>query len=110
MKKSIFVFAMALCISLSTNAQNAQISSHEKKDDLKELRKNLRDLEKDKFLVRKEFKEGDISEVKDLRKDINADRKEIKRDVRDLKAEGVKHPIKKVERQVHHSYMKRKNF
>ena len=49
-------------------------------------------------------KDGDKTEVKEIRKDIKEDRKDIKADAKDLRADGVKHPVRKAKRQIrmHH--------
>lgn len=100
MKKIILASLSALVFSLSAMAQTATPPASDKKEDMKELRKDIRDVHKDKAHRRHEIKEGDKASAKEITKDIRADKKDIREDANDLRADGVKHPVKKAEKQI----------
>ncbi len=72
----------------------------DKKQDMKELRKNTRDIRHDKRLRNYELKHGDKAEARAETKNIQADKKERKGDIKDLKNDGVKHPMARANRQI----------
>lgn len=100
MKKILFVSFAAFLFSVGAMAQTTTPPS-DKKSDMKDLTKDVRDLRKDKAARKKELKEGDKAEAKELGKDIKADKKDIKNEAKDLKADGVKHPLKRAQRRIH---------
>ena len=100
MKKIIFASVASLLFSVCAMSQTTTPPVADKKADMQNLRKDIRDVRKDKAARRNELKEGDKADAKELTKDIKADKKDIKADTKDLKADGVKHPVKRAERQI----------
>lgn len=100
MKKIIFASIASLLFSVCTMAQTTTPPVTDKQADMKDLRKDVRDIKKDKALRHKELKEGDKAAAKEITEEIKADKKDIKHDVKDLKADGVKHPVKRAEKQI----------
>ncbi len=100
MKKMILASLTALIFSLSAMAQTATPPASDKKEGMKELRKDLRNVHRDKAHRRHEIKEGDKANAKEITQDIRADKKDIREDAKDLRADGVKHPVKRAEKQI----------
>ncbi len=100
MKKLLFVSIASFVFSMGAIAQSTTPPASEKKAAMKDLRKDVRGVHKDKAVLKNEVKEGDKEAAKALKKDINSDRKDIKQDAKYLKADGVKHPVKRAARQM----------
>jgi hypothetical protein len=98
MKKLLF---LCLCTGLTLGAI-AQDSA--RKAGMKDMRKDVRDLKKDKKERAADVKAGNKEAATQQTKDIKSDKKDIAADAKTLKAEGVKHPVKRAVRQVkvHH--------
>ncbi len=98
MKKLLFV---CLCAMITFGAA-AQDST--RKAGMKDMRKDIRDLKKDKKERAADIKAGDKDAAKLETGDIKADKKDIASDAKTLKSEGVKHPVRRAEKQIkkHH--------
>ena len=92
------MFAMML---FAQDAQNPQTAKQ-----MTDLRKDIKDVRKDKVKRNMALRQGNKEEVKELNKGIKQDKQDIKDDAKNLKAEGVKHPIKRAERQIHRQHHK----
>lgn len=101
MKKLLFASMTILVFSMGAMAQSTTPQTSEKKEAMKDLRKDIRGMHKDRMALKNEIKEGDIEAAKALKKDINHGRNDIRQDARDLKEDGVKHPVKRAARQIH---------
>ena len=106
MKKIVFPTVAALLFSLSAMSQTTTPPVSEKKEEMTDVRKDIRDIRKDKALRRKELKEGDKAAAKELTEGIKADKKDIRHDTRDLREDGVKHPVRRAEKQIHRAHLK----
>ena len=93
------LFFLIICAGL-TFTVSAQDSA--RKAGMKDLRKDLRDVKKDKKERAADLKAGDKDAAKQETKDIKADKKEIAADAKTLKAKGVKHPVRRAEKQIKH--------
>jgi hypothetical protein len=91
------LFFLLLCAGL-TFTVSAQDSA--RKAGMKDLRKDLRDLNKDKKERAADLKAGDKDAAVQETKDIKKDKKDIAADAKTLKSEGVKHPIKTAAKQI----------
>jgi hypothetical protein len=110
MKKTI----LTLFIGLLTAGVFAQTTtptpaSTDKHNDMKDLKKDVRDVRHDKKVRAYEVKHHDKAEAKAETKDIKADNKDINGDVKDLKKDGVKHPLKRADKQIHRQNMHHKH-
>ncbi len=72
-----------------------------KKTDMKDLRKEIRAERKAERLRKNDLKHGETVKAEAETKLIQADKKEIAANVNVLKNEGVKHPLKRADRQIH---------
>ena len=109
MKKLI----LTLIVGLLTAGAFAQtttptVATTDKHKDMKDLRKDARDVHHDKKLRAYEVKHHDKAEAKAETKNIKGDKKDIHGDVKDLKSHGVKHPLKRANRQIHRQNTHRK--
>ena len=93
-KKVIFLF-LAAGLTYGAIAQDST-----RRAGMKDMRKDLRDLKKDKVERAADLKAGDKAAAKAESKDIKADKKDIQTDKKQLQSEGLKHPIHKAERQI----------
>ncbi len=103
MKKMILCTTTALFMTVCLNAQTVSTAnpvSPETKAGMKDLRKDLRDVKKDRHHLNGEIKEGDKAGARAIGRDIRKDKKDIHEDAAALKGQGVKHPIKRAERQL----------
>jgi hypothetical protein len=94
MKKLLIVL---LCAGIASGI-HAQDST--KKAGMKDLRKDIRDVKKDKTARAADLKAGDKTAAAAETQDIKSDKKDIASDAKSLKAQGVKHPVKRAERQI----------
>lgn len=74
----------------------------DKKQDMKDLRKDEKDVRHDKRMRKYELKHGEKAKANEETKGIRADNKGIKSDAQDLRKDGVKHPFKRADHQIHH--------
>lgn len=112
MKKVIFTLIAAMLTGATfaqTTTPQASTDATGKHKDMKDLRKDVRDVRHDKKLRNYELKHHDKAEAKAETKDIHQDKKDIGGDVKNLKQEGVKHPLKRADRQIHRQNVKRKH-
>ncbi len=103
-KLTIAVAAVLLSIGAfaqTTTPQTTTSAQTDKKQDMKDMRKDVKDVRHDKRLRHYEVKHGDKAAAKKETKDIRSDKKEFKGDAKDLRKDGVKHPIKRADRQIH---------
>jgi len=96
MKKLLSVIAGALLFSFTSMAQEPAT-----KTGMKDMRKDIRDVRKDKRQRHEALENGNKAKAKKLTKDIKGDKKDINGDRKNLQSEGVKHPIKRADRQIH---------
>ncbi|MBC7722974.1 MAG: hypothetical protein H7068_13180 [Pedobacter sp.] len=100
MKKVIFIIAGAM-FTLTTMAQTTTPIPTQKQIDSKDLRKDIREKRADKRELKADIKAKNKVAAKAEVKEIKADNKDIHQDTKNLKAEGVKHPINRAEKQIH---------
>lgn len=103
MKKMILCATTAFFMTVCLNAQTVSTAnpvSPETKDGMKDLRKDLRDVKKDRHQLHREIKEGDKAGARAVGRDIREDKKDIHEDAAALKGQGVKHPIKRAGHQI----------
>ncbi len=111
MKKTILTLFVGL-ITAGAFAQTtapATKASTDKHNDMKDLKKDVKEERHDKKLRTYELKHHDNAEAKAETKDIKADQKGINGDVKDLKHDGVKHPLKRADNQIHRQHMHHKH-
>ena len=90
--KKLFFLLVAVSFGLSASAQTAPSQTAA---DMKDLRKDLKELRKDKKGYKKDIATGNGRGAAIKKAEIKADRQEIKADVKNLKQQGVKNPIKR---------------
>jgi hypothetical protein len=101
MKKVILTSVIAL-LGFGAFAQTTTPPKvNDKQVDMKDLRKDIRDKRQDERQKVSDRKSGNKLGVKTMGKDIKRDNKDIKADARDLNRDGVKHPIRHADRQIH---------
>lgn len=105
MKKVTLTLLIAMFFAIGAFAQTTTPKTTDKKQDMKDLRKDDREVRHDKRLRNYELKHGDKAEAKAETKDIQADKKDMAGDVKDLKKDGVKHPLKRANKQIHRQNM-----
>lgn len=94
MKKLLFVL---LGFTLS-GAVMAQVP--EKKAEMKDLRTDVRNKKDDKHQVNKDLSHARVKKAMKDHKAVAAENKDMRKDSRRLKNQGVEHPIVKAKRQV----------
>ena len=99
MKKVIFIVAGAM-LTLTTMAQITTTPT-KKQIDSKDIRKDIREKRSDKRQLKADIKDGDKAAAKGEVREIKADNKEIRQDAKTLKSEGVKHPFRRADKQIH---------
>lgn len=97
--KKLFFFLVAATIGLSVSAQTAPTQTAA---DMKDLRKDLKEIRKDKKGLKQDIATGNGRGAAIKKAEIKVDRQEIKADVKNLKQQGVKHPIKRAAHQIKH--------
>ncbi|HEU5365400.1 MAG TPA: hypothetical protein VFU62_07705 [Hanamia sp.] len=107
MKKAILTLFVGL-LTAGAFAQTTATASTDQHKDMKDLKKDVREVRHDKKLKAYEVKHGDKAEAKAENKDIKGDKKDIKGDVKNLKQDGVKHPLKRADRQIHRQNIRHK--
>jgi hypothetical protein len=114
MKKTVFLLAPGLFFTVAAMAQTGATTSTKTtqnpavKSGMKDMRHDIRDERKDKRERAKAIENGNTAKAKKLTKDIHADQKDINQDKKQLQSEGVKHPIKRADRQIHKQNMAHK--
>ncbi len=94
MKKVLFLFvfsALSFCAMSQTS---------EKKVEMKDVRKDLKDIKKERKDRNADLKAGNTADAAKDSKEIKKDKKDLAKDAKGLKKEGVKHPIKRAEKQI----------
>lgn len=110
MKKGILtLFVGLLTAGAFAQTTTPAVANSDKHQDMKDLKKDVRDVRHDKKLKAYEVKHHDKVEAKAETKDIKGDKKDIHGDVKDLKKDGVKHPLKRADRQIHRQNVRRKH-
>jgi maltose-binding protein MalE len=99
MKKVILTLMVAM-FATGAFAQTTTPKTDKQKD-MKDLRKDTRDVRHDKRLRAKDLKSGNNEAAKAETKEIKADRKDMTHHVKDLKKDGVKHPVNRAHHQMH---------
>ena len=102
MKKVTLIFAGTL-LTVITFAQ--QPVATERKEGMKDLRKDIRKERQEKRERNADLREGKFGAARQETKEIRAEKRDIKEDAKELKEEGVKHPIKRADRQIHRQNM-----
>jgi Ni/Co efflux regulator RcnB len=102
MKKVI----LALMVAMFAAGAFAQTTTPktDKKQDMKDLRKGDKEVRRDKRQRNYELKHGEKVAALAQTKDIKADKKNMAGDVKDLKKDGVKHPMKRANAQIHRQH------
>jgi hypothetical protein len=114
MKKTVFLLASGLFFTVAAMAQTGATTSTTTtqnpavKSGMKDLRHDIRDERKDKRQRAEALENGNKARAKKLTKDIHSDQKDINQDKKQLQSEGVKHPIKRADRQIHRQNMAHK--
>lgn len=110
MKKVILtLFVGLLTAGAFAQTTTPTVATSDKQQDMKDLKKDVRDVRHDKKLKAYEVKHHDKAEATAETKDIKADKKDIHGDVKDLKQDGAKHPLKRADRQIHRQNMHHKH-
>ena len=91
MKKIVFTNLALLLFLVGSFAKGPIAFNSNRKFDRKDLRKDLRDIHKDRAERKKAFSYGEKTKTKELTRDIKADKKDIREDRGDLKADARKH-------------------
>lgn len=99
--KKLTIAVVAVLLSIGAFAQITTPPQSDKKQDIKDVRHDVKDVRHDKRLRHYELKHGDKAEAKKQTKDIRADKRDLKGDAKDLRKDGVKHPIKRASKQIH---------
>ncbi|HEY8657760.1 MAG TPA: hypothetical protein VIL78_01920 [Hanamia sp.] len=102
MKKVILTLLVAM-FAAGAFAQTTTPKT-DKKQDMKDLRKDDKEVRRDKRQRNFELKHGEKAAALVQTKDIKADKKNIAGDVKDLKKDGVKHPMKHANAQIHRQH------
>ena len=89
---------LAMGAFAQTTATTAQT---DKTQGMKDVRKDTRDIRHDKGIRHYEMKHGDKAEAKAETRDIKADKKDRAADAKNLKKDGIKHPVKRADKQIH---------
>lgn len=95
------IFAVGV-FAQSTTPQTPQ------KEQMKNLRQDTRDVRADKRAKNYDLNHGKYKAAKEENKNIRATNKGRSADIKDLKSDGVKHPQKRADRQIHRQNMRRK--
>jgi Ni/Co efflux regulator RcnB len=98
--KKVILTVMVAMFAAGAFAQTTTPKTDSKKD-MKDLRQDTRDVRHDKRLRAHDVKNGNNVAAKAETKDIKADKKEMAGHVKDLKKDGVKHPVKRAHAQIH---------
>ena len=100
MKKVLFL-AVATIFSTAMFAQTTTpVTTTDVKTDMKDLRKDIKNERQDKRQRKADIKAGNTVAATDMTKAIKAEKKDIRGDASDLKADGVKHPVQRANRQI----------
>ena len=102
MKKITFIIAGSL-LTIITFAQ--QPVATERKEGMKDLRKDIRTERQEKRERNADLRQGKFGAAHHETKEIRADKRDINKDAKELKEDGVKHPIKRADRQIHRQNM-----
>lgn len=105
--KTISLAALAALFSIGAWAQTPRRTA-DKRHDMKDLRKDTREVRHDKSLRNYELKHHDYAEARHQTRDIRKDLRSRRSDVKDLKRDGVKHPQIRADRQIHRQNFRRK--
>ena len=95
MKNLIMVAALFLATSIGINAQTAPV-----KQGMKDLRQDVKAKRQDKRQLKAAVATGNKAAVRAEKIELKGDRRNIAVDRKNLKAHGVKHPVKKAKRQI----------
>jgi len=99
--KKVFFLAVATFFSTAMFAQTTTPATNpEVKTDMKDLRKDIRNERQDKRQRRADLKAGNKVAAKDMTQAIKTEKNDIKGDTKTLKAEGVKHPMRRADHQI----------
>jgi hypothetical protein len=102
--KKITLVVLAGLLTASAFAQTpapVAAASPAQKTDMKDLRTDVRSERKDKRERRADLKAGNTAAAKDETNNIKADKANKANDKADAKADGVKHPVRRADRQIH---------
>ena len=96
MKKLILLGFLAL----SSACLFAQATPADKKQDMKEIRTDVKDLKQDELARRADIKAGDKAAAQAITPEIKADKKDLRTDVKSAKQDGIKHPLRRARHQI----------
>jgi hypothetical protein len=102
--KKVFFLLIGATLTIGAMAQDST-----RKAGMKDLRKDIRDKRADKVARAADIKAGDKTAAKAETADIKADKKDIQGDKKTLQSEGVKHPIRRADRQIRKAKAAKKN-
>ncbi|GHU74929.1 hypothetical protein FACS189461_0160 [Spirochaetia bacterium] len=113
MKKTVFLLTSGLFFTIAAMAQTGATTSTPTqnpavKSGMKDMRHDVRDIRKDKRQRAEALENGNKAKANALGKDIRSDKKDMNQDRKQLQAEGVKHPVKRADRQIHRQNMTHK--
>ncbi|RTL48557.1 MAG: hypothetical protein EKK39_12375 [Sphingobacteriales bacterium] len=115
MKKTVFLLTTGLFFTIAAMAQTGATATTSTttqnpavKSGMKDMRHDVRELRKDKRQRDEALENGNKAKANALGKDIRSDKKDINHDRKQLQSEGVKHPIKRADRQIHRQNMEHK--
>ena len=104
MKKVLFIAVATMFSTVmfaQTTATTATVANPQTKADMKDLRTDIKDKRQDKEQRAADLKSGNTVAAKDMTKAVKTENRDIKTDKSEAKADGVKHPIRRADRQIH---------
>lgn len=95
--KKLFLLGL---LAMGSTCLFAQSATDTRKQDMKEIRSDVRDLKNDEQARRADLKAGDKDAAKAVTPEIKADKKDLGTDVKQAKQDGIKHPLHRAKRQI----------
>lgn len=99
---STVIFAQTPSQTPTTASPQTPTIKTEKQQDMKDLRHDIRSDRKERIIRKHDVKTGNTLGAKDATRDIKADNKDIASDRKELRSEGVKHPVRRAHREIRH--------
>ena len=102
MKKiALLAFATTLSTVMFAQTTTPTPAPTTKQEDMKNLRTDIRDKRQDERQKAADIKSGNTVAAAAEKQNIKTEKQDIKTDAANAKADGVKHPIRKADRQIH---------
>ncbi|MHB1921416.1 MAG: hypothetical protein ACYCOO_04195 [Chitinophagaceae bacterium] len=101
--KNLKKLALTALATIFAVAAFAQTPEHQDvKKDSKDMRNDIREVRKDRRERNYDLKHGKVKAAQKEQMEIKRENKDIHSDMTDMKHDGVKHPIKRAQGQIHH--------